>query len=97
VARIGALLNRTDTGVARRDLEALPGQLDKIDGWIADGTIGDAEHPNAADLQLTSTVRLIMTMADARPLLDRRPCADLATALFPDTDGEMPAGSLPAV
>lgn len=97
VARMGALLNRTDTGVARRDLEALPGQLDKIDGWIADGTIGDAEHPNAADLQLTSTVRLIMTMADARPLFDRRPCADLATALFPDTDGEMPAGSLPTV
>ncbi len=97
VARMGALLNRTDTGVARRDLEALPGQLDKIDGWIADGTIGDAEHPNAADLQLTSTVRLIMTMADARPLFEGRPCADLATALFPDTDGEMPAGSLPTV
>jgi glutathione S-transferase len=97
VARMGALLNRTDARVARRDLEALPGQLDKIDGWIADGTIGDAERPNAADLQLISTVRLIMTMADARPLLDGRPCAGLATALFPDTDGDMPAGSLPSV
>jgi glutathione S-transferase len=97
VAHMGALLNRTDAGVARRDLEALPGQLDKIDGWIADGTIGDAERPNAADLQLISTVRLIMTMADARPLLDGRPCAELATTLFPDTDGDMPAGSLPSV
>jgi len=95
VARMGARLNRTDAGVARRDLEALPGQLDKIDGWIADGTIGDAGHPNAADLQLTSTVRLIMTMADARPLIDGRPCARLANALFPEVDGEMPVGSLP--
>ena len=94
---MGARLNRTDAGVARRDLEALPGQLDKIDGWIADGTIGDASRPNAADLQLLSTVRLIMTMADARPRFGGRPCAEVATALFPDTDGDMPAGSLPTV
>jgi hypothetical protein len=38
-----------------------------------------------------------MTMADARPLFAGRPCAEVATALFPDTDGEMPAGSLPTV
>jgi glutathione S-transferase len=95
IARMGARLNHSDAGVARRDLEALPGQLDKIDGWIADGTIGDSEHPNAADLQLASTVRLIMTTADTRPLIDGRPCADLAMRLFPDTDGEMPTGSLP--
>ena len=37
------------------------------------------------------------TMADARPLFAGRPCAEVATALFPDTDGEMPAGSLPTV
>jgi glutathione S-transferase len=96
VARMGARLNRTDAGVARSDLDALPDQLDKIDGWIADGTIGDPEHPNAADLQLASTVRLMMTLADARPLIQGRPCAELAMALFPNTDGEMPAGSLRA-
>ena len=97
IARMGARLNRTDAGVARRALEALPGQLDKIDGWIADGTIGDPEHANAADLQITSTVRLLMTLADARSLIDGRPCAEVAMRLFPDADGEMPAGSLPAV
>ena len=95
VAFMGARLNRTDAGVARGDLQALPGQLDKIDAWIADGTIGDLERPNAADLQLVSTVRLMMTLADVRPLIDGRPCAELAMALFPDADGEMPAGSLP--
>jgi glutathione S-transferase len=30
------------------------------------------------------------------PLIDDRPCAALARALFPDADGELPAGSLPA-
>lgn len=96
IAFMGARLNRTDAGVARSDLNALPGQLDKIDAWIADGTIGDVQHPNAADLQLASTVRLMMTLADVRPLIDGRPCAELAMALFPDIDGQMPAGSLPS-
>jgi len=97
IARMGARLNRTDDGVARCALEALPGQLDKIDGWIADGTIGDPERPNAADLQITSTVRLLMTLDDVRPLIDSRPCAEVAMRLFPGADGEMPAGSLPAL
>jgi glutathione S-transferase len=96
IARMGARLNRTDTGVARRAIAALPGQLDTIDGWIADGTIGDAERPNAADLQITSTVRLLMTLADVRPLIDGRPCAEVAIRLFPNADGELPSGALPA-
>jgi glutathione S-transferase len=94
IARIASRINNTDDDVARADLEALPAQLDKVDGWIADGTIGNTERPNAADLQLLSTVRLMQTIADARPLIETRPCAPLARALFPDADGEMPAGSL---
>jgi len=96
IARMASRLNRTDEVVAGNDIRALPAQLDKVDGWIADGTIGDAEHPNVADLQLASTVRLMLTLADVRPLIEGRPCARLARELFPDADGEMPAGSLPA-
>jgi glutathione S-transferase len=96
IARLGAQLNRTSGDVARSDLRELPAQLDRIDAWIADGTIGDSEHPNAADLQLASTIRLLLTLADARPLIEGRPCAALARALFPQADGELPAGSLPA-
>ncbi len=94
VAHMAARLNRTDAEVARADLGALPGQLDRIDGWVADGTIGDAERPNAADLQLCSTVRLMLTVADARALIEGRPCAELARRLFPQADGEIPAGTL---
>ena len=96
ITRIGSRLNQTNAEVAARDLAALPAQLDKIDAWIADGTIGDAEQPNAADLQIFSTIRLLLTLADVRPLLEGRPSADAARLLFPVWDGEMPAGSLSA-
>jgi glutathione S-transferase len=96
IARMASRINNTDDDVARADLQALPAQLDKIDGWIADGTIGDAEHPNVADLQIASTIRLMLTIGDVRPLIEGRPCARLALELFPDADGDMPAGSLAA-
>jgi glutathione S-transferase len=96
VARIAARVNRTGDEPARRDLGLLPGYLDTIDGYIAAGTIGDAEHPNAADLQILSTIALLLTIEDVRPLIDGRPCADLARALFPNTPGRLPAGALPA-
>ena len=96
IAHLGGRLNRTGDGVARSDLDALPRQLDRVDAWIADGTIGDRERPNAADLQLASTLRLMLTLADVRPSIEGRPCDRLAVTLFPDADGELPAGSLPA-
>ena len=39
-----------------------PGQLDRVDGWIADGLIG-GDKPNAADLQIGSTIRLLLRSA----------------------------------
>jgi glutathione S-transferase len=95
IADLEARLNRTDDEVARSALTELPAQLDKIDAWIANQTVGDPEHPNAADLQLASTLRMLLTVADARPLIDGRPCAELAIRLFPNMDGELPARSLP--
>ena len=96
IAAAAGRLNRTNSEVARRDLQDLPAQLDRVDGFIAEGTIGDPEHPNAGDLQILSTVRLLLTLADVRPLLDGRPAAEAARRVFPDWDGDMPAGALPA-
>ncbi len=95
IADLEARLNRTNDEVARSTLKSLPAQLDKIDAWIADGTIGDPDHPNPADLQLASTLRMLLTVADARPLIEGRPCAEVALRLFPNMDGDLPAGSLP--
>ena len=59
-------LNAADEGAVRADLRALPGHLDRIDGWIADGVLG-GETVNAADLQIATTSRLMLTIGDVRP------------------------------
>jgi glutathione S-transferase len=89
-------MNDADDDAARADLRALPGHLDRIDGWIAAGVLGaDAERPNAADLQIGASLRLLSTIADVRPMLFGRPAATLATTLFPHYAGEVPAGAFP--
>jgi len=87
-------LNRATPEAEHADFAALPGHFDKIDGWIAEGVIG-GEQPNAADLQIGSTLRLLMTMDDVKALMDGRPCADLAIRFFEAPDGHMPLGSVP--
>jgi glutathione S-transferase len=95
-AQATRILNRTNDRVALKRLKELPGQVERIDGWIEAGTIGDVGHPNAADLQIFSTLRLLYTMADLRPLLEGKRATVLALELFPQWDGEMPAGALPS-
>jgi glutathione S-transferase len=93
-ARMMALKNHANEDAAKADLAALPGQLDRIDAWVAEGLLG-GELPNAADLQIGSTIRLLMSIADARPLIEARPSARLA-GYFPPLSGEIQAGVLPA-
>jgi glutathione S-transferase len=78
----------------RRDLDALPGQLARIRAAIDEGVLG-GDPPNAADLQLAPSVRLLMTLDDVRPLVEEHGLADWATRLFPDVEGRMPAGTYP--
>jgi glutathione S-transferase len=93
-AKLMALKNKARDDSARADLAALPGQLDRIDAWISDGLLG-GEHANAADLQIGSTIRLLYSIGDLRPLIDGRPLARLM-GYFPPMVGEVPAGVLPA-
>jgi glutathione S-transferase len=88
-------LNRANNDTLAADLAALPGQLDQIDAYIADGVMG-GEQPNAADLQIATTLRLLMTIGDLEPLIRARPAGELALRLFPTAAGRMPAGALPA-
>jgi glutathione S-transferase len=66
-----------------------------VDAWIAEGVLA-GEPPNAADLQIASTLRLLMSVADLRPLIDGRPAGTLARGLFEEVDGQLPAGTYPA-
>jgi glutathione S-transferase len=93
-ARLMALKNKATDEAARADIAALPAHLERIDGWIEEGLLG-GEQPNAADLQVGSSVRLLMTIGDVRPLVEGRPAARLAR-YFPRMVGAVESGVLPA-
>jgi glutathione S-transferase len=93
-AKLMAIRNKATDESARADLRALPQMLDRVDGWIAEGLLG-GERPNAADLQIGSTIRLLNSIADVRPLLDGRAALRLLD-YFPLMVGEVPAGALPS-
>jgi glutathione S-transferase len=74
----------------RADLAALPGILDRIDGWIAEGVLG-GDPPNVADLQVATSLALMMTHEDLEPFIADRPGGQLARRLAPGYPGRMPA------
>jgi glutathione S-transferase len=77
------------------DVRSLPAALDKIDAWIADGVLG-GDEPNAADLQIAPSLRLLMAFADLRPIIEPRPAGALTLRLFPDFPGDVAPGAIPA-
>jgi glutathione S-transferase len=93
-ARLMAIKNKAREDAARADIAALPGQLDRVDGWIADGLLGGVGLI-AADLQIGSTIRLLLSIRDLGPLIEGRPAAGLIR-YFPPIVGEVPAGALAA-
>jgi glutathione S-transferase len=93
-ARLMAKKNGAHDDTARADLAALPGQLDRIDGWITDGVLG-GDQPNGADLQIGSTIRLLLSIGDLIPLISGRAAAELARYFQPLT-GEIEPRTLPS-
>jgi glutathione S-transferase len=89
IAYLSARFNDATDANAILDLAALPEWLDRVDGWIADGAIG-GDLTNAADLQLGSSLALLMTMDDLRPHIEGRPSGQLAARLYPEFPGHTP-------
>ncbi len=77
------------------DLAGLPAKLDRIDALAQEGTIG-GEAPNAADLQVGATLRVLLAVGDLRPLIEGRAAERVARTWFPDYAGDIPAGAFPA-
>lgn len=86
---LSARLNEATDANARAALIALPDLLDRVDAYIADGTIGGAE-PNAADFQIATSIGLALTLDDLKPLIEPRPAADLARRHVPNYPGHTP-------
>lgn len=91
VTTVEMKMNATDWTHAQQELGALPAHLDHIDALIADGTLG-GEEPNAAEFQIAPTVRLLMTIGDARALIEGRPAAAWARRIAPEPAGAVPPG-----
>jgi glutathione S-transferase len=85
---LSARLNEATDEAARADLAALPAHLDRVDGWIADGPLGGPQ-PNAADFQIATSLRLLMTLDDLRPAIEGRPAGRLARDVVPSFPGRV--------
>ena len=86
---LSARFNEATDANARAALATLPDLLDRVDAYIADGTIGGTE-PNAGDFQIATSIGLALTLDDLKPLIEPRPCADLAARIVPNYPGHTP-------
>lgn len=86
---LSARFNEATDANARAALATLPDLLDRVDAYLADGTIGGAT-PNAADFQIATSIGLALTMDDLKPLIEPRPAAALAHTIVPDYPGHVP-------
>jgi glutathione S-transferase len=91
VIRQLARVSHADEATVRRTVRDLPARLDRVDGLIADGTIGGGE-PNAADFQILASVRVLLEFEDLGHLLEGRACVPAARLLYPDWAGPIPRG-----
>ena len=83
--RIARMVDADEAGV-REELEDLPAKIDRVEELLAGGVIG-GRQPNAADLQIASTVRLLLMLDGVRELIDGGPAAAHARRLFPEPFG----------
>jgi glutathione S-transferase len=89
IVAAAARMNKADDQIVRADLAALPGWLQRIDDWLADGSLG-SEPPTAADLQIGASLRLAMTLDDLRPAIAERPAGEMALRAIPEFPGQAP-------
>jgi glutathione S-transferase len=73
----------------RTDLAALPALLAHADALLEDGTLA-LSPPNAATLQVLSSVRLLDTFADLHDYVSTHSCAQAARDVFPRYPASLP-------
>jgi glutathione S-transferase len=83
-----------DTESIRRTVGTVPALLDHVEELLDAGTIG-GKRRNAADFQIGTSIRLLMTFGDLAPAMEGRKAARFAKELMPDYPTGFPAGFLP--
>jgi glutathione S-transferase len=79
--RVFKLWGITDE-VARRDFEALPVMLDKLDGYVVDGVL-NGPCLTAADFEIAPLIGAVMGIGDLGAEIGQRPVAALAGRVLP--------------
>lgn len=64
-------------------LAALPAMLDRVDAWVADGTL-NAATLNVADFVIAPSIALLGYRDDRRPQLEACPAWALVERLLPE-------------
>jgi hypothetical protein len=79
----GRYVSKASDAQVRQDLGNLPALLEHADALVVNGAIGGSS-PNAADLQILTSLRLLLAHEDLRPAIAGRPCGQAALRLIPD-------------
>jgi glutathione S-transferase len=77
------------------DLAGLPAKIAHIEQLAQDGVL-DGELPNAADLQIAATIRVLLPLGDLGPLFEDSAAERIALRFFPSYPGSVPQGAYPA-
>ena len=64
-------------------LAKLPGMLDRVDDWIAEGVLG-GDEPNAADYMVAPSLALMLYRPELRPFFEGRPALELVDRVLPE-------------
>jgi glutathione S-transferase len=77
------------------DLGRIPGMTDEIES-LAERGIVDGENPTAADLQLGSSIWVLGTIGDVKPIFEGSAALRIAERYFGEIPELVPAGAFPA-
>jgi glutathione S-transferase len=72
-----------DSAAANELPQALPGMLDRVDGWIESGVL-NGDELNAADFMIAPSLALLTYPRRFRPEIERRPAIRLVDRLLPE-------------